>query len=50
MGVSLYDIQVLYNENCGNLPKVNINSDTTDILDNDGNSLTDDEAERINRE
>lgn len=50
MGCTLYDIQVLYNENCGNLPKAIIDNSTDDILDNSGNSLTDDEAKRISRE
>lgn len=50
MGCTLYDIQVLYNENCGNLPKAVIDDNTDDVFDNNGNSLSDDDAERISKE
>ena len=50
MGCTLYDIQVLYNENCGNLPKAVLDDNTDDVFDNSGNSLSDDDAERISRE
>ena len=50
-GCSLYDIQVLYNENRGNLPAVKVDNELSQSFDNDANiTRSEEEIERIKKE